>query len=95
MLAALRAPFFDTTFEAAYAFLALLQALTFFAAVFVLRAVFALSPIPALLLSAALAAGEPKTAAFLFGNSFCTGVVVVLQCEAFCYRPFLPAGLCG
>ncbi|MBL8663070.1 MAG: hypothetical protein JNM29_09600 [Candidatus Odyssella sp.] len=57
VLAALRAPFFDTTFEAAYAYLALLQALTFFAAVFVLRAVFAVSPIPALLLSAALAAG--------------------------------------
>lgn len=28
--------------------------------------------------AAALAAGEPKTAAFLFGNSFCTGLVVVL-----------------
>lgn len=28
--------------------------------------------------AAALAAGEPKTAALLFGNSFCTGLVVVL-----------------
>jgi hypothetical protein len=28
--------------------------------------------------AAALAAGEPKTAAFLFGNSLCTGAVVVL-----------------
>ena len=28
--------------------------------------------------AAALVAGEPKTAAFLFGNSLCTGLVVVL-----------------
>jgi hypothetical protein len=28
--------------------------------------------------SAALAAGEPKTAVFLYGNSFCTGLVVLL-----------------
>jgi hypothetical protein len=28
--------------------------------------------------AAALTAGEPKTAAFLFGNSLCTGLVVVL-----------------
>jgi hypothetical protein len=57
ILAALRTPFYDTTFEAAYAYLALLQALTFFAAVFVLRAVFAVSLLSALFLGLALATG--------------------------------------
>lgn len=57
VLAALRTPFYDTTFEAAYPYLSLLQILTFFAAVFVLRAAFRAKPWPALALGLVLATG--------------------------------------
>ncbi len=57
LLAALRTPFYDTTFEAAYPYLALLQIMAFFAAVFVLRAAFGVRPWPALLLGLVLATG--------------------------------------
>ncbi len=57
VLAALRPAFYETTFEAAHIYLTLLQAVTFFAAMFVLRAVFATALLRALAVALTLSVG--------------------------------------